>query len=107
MNGVKSSTTSTDFVVEDSSSKKTDIQPLFCYECAGYHRVSYMQSIPCVICGGRKCYNHGGEALSTCRECGQTDMCGDCSAFGKCCHEFVGTEYVNKKTGEVLFTMHE
>jgi hypothetical protein len=82
---VKTSTTSYGFVVEDSSSEQTKVQPLFCYECAGYHRVVYMQEKPCVLCEGRKCHNHGGEQMHTCKFCNTTDLCANCVMHAECC----------------------
>ena len=96
MNSIKSSITSTGFVVEPSSINKTNAYPLLCYECACYYRASYMQLTPCVICKGRKCHYHGGLTVSTCKECGLTNMCWDCHAFGKCCYEFDGTNFIKK-----------
>ena len=73
------------FKVERSSSNETNVQPIFCYECAGFHRESYMQERDCSVCKGRKCHNHGGLEMHSCKECNTKDLCVDCLSFGRCC----------------------
>jgi hypothetical protein len=69
----------------------------FCYECQGHNPIERM-SDPCSVCEGRKCDNHGGGGL-TCTYCGFQNMCWDCRAFARCCHEFVNNDFRRKSPG--------
>lgn len=56
----------------------------FCYECIRYEPESIMQKSDCTLCGGRKCFKHGGE-VHTCERCKSTGLCVDCWSYGDCC----------------------
>lgn len=55
-----------------------------CYECQNSQPESIMQKSDCTLCGGRKCFKHGGD-LHTCEKCKYTGLCVDCLSFGSCC----------------------
>lgn len=71
-----------------SSTTSDNSSEHLCYECATNRPINIMQKYDCFLCGGRKCYNHGGEFEYTCEKCNQSELCSDCYAFGKCGHDY-------------------
>lgn len=55
----------------------------YCFECSCYQPESIMYN--CTLCGGRKCFNHGGENRPDCKSCKSTGLCWDCYARGSYC----------------------
>ena len=76
----------------------------FCYECAVFHDVSEMQKYDCTICGGRKCFIHGGKETHTCEDCHTTNLCVDCLKFAKCCHSYDSKKNEFTFTGKTNYT---
>lgn len=64
-----------------------------CYECGARppHHISVIQNYDCSVCGGRKCFLHGGDGQreeDRCYYCGQAKLCIDCYSLSICCHNY-------------------
>jgi hypothetical protein len=56
----------------------------YCCECIRYQPESIMQKSDCTLCGGRKCFKHGGD-IHTCIICKSEGLCADCVGYRQCC----------------------
>ena len=57
---------------------------LFCYECACFKDINVMNIDACGLCGGYKCFLHGGKNSKDCTKHNIKNVCIDCQMKGLC-----------------------